>query len=83
MGYPDFKDCIQHEFKSRPVPEHLIQALFNRFRLFKLKENSEGIDWGQELDINDFLLALTLLSRIPADHKIKRKLNLLKNFSFI
>lgn len=57
----------------RPVPEHLVVSLFNRFRQFKVKENSEGIELSPEMDIIDFLLCINLLSRIPVDHKIKCK----------
>ena len=48
-------------------------ALFNRFRQFKVKENAEGIDLAPEMDIIDFLLGMNILSRIPVDHKIKRR----------
>lgn len=73
MSFLNFKECLQAEFRARPVPEHLIVALFNRFRQFKVKDNSEGIDLSPEMDIIDFLLCINLLSRIPVDHKIKRK----------
>lgn len=61
----------------RPAPEHLHIALFNRFRQFKVKENSEGIELAAEMDIIDFLLGMNILSRIPVDHKIKCKLPLI------
>lgn len=61
------------EFTVKPAPEHLIQALFNRFRPFKIKPEGDGIELGVEMDIIDFLLAMDLLSRIPVDNKIKSK----------
>ena len=73
MNYNNFRDCINGEFKVRPAPEHLILALFNRFRPFKIKPDGEGIELGVEMDIIDFLLAMDLLSRIPVDNKIKSK----------
>ena len=48
-------------------------ALFHRFRPFKIKDFGEGIELGSEMDIIDFLLAMTLLSRIPVDNKLKSK----------
>ena len=73
MSYPNFKECINSQFKERSVPEHLTMALFNRFRQFKVKENSEGTEMSPEMDILDFLLCINLLSRIPVDSKIKCK----------
>ena len=73
MTYQNFRLCINEEFKIRPAPEHLIRALFDRFRPFQIKDNSEGIALGAEMDIIDFLLAMDLLSRIPVDNKIKSK----------
>ena len=67
------------EFHKRPTPEHLIQALFNRFRQFRLKDNSEGIELAPEMDNIDFLLAMDILSRIPMDHKIKLMFELCDN----
>lgn len=55
----------------RPAPEHLIEALFHRFRPFKMLEDK--VDMGAEMDIIDFLLAMDLLSRIDVDLKIKSK----------
>jgi len=55
------------------VPEPLVLALFGRFRQFKVKEGSEGIELSAEMDIIDFLLGINLLSRITIDQKIKCK----------
>jgi len=63
----------------KPAPEHLIQALFNRFRPFKIKPEGDGIELGVEMDIIDFLLAMDLLSRIPVDNKIKMMFELCDN----
>ena len=55
------------------MPEPLVLALFSRFRQFKVKEGSEGIELSAEMDIIDFLLGINLLSRITIDQKIKCK----------
>jgi hypothetical protein len=37
-----------------------------------MKDGSEGFDISIDMDLLDFLLAISLLSRIPVDNKIKR-----------
>lgn len=79
ISYSIFREILNAEFHKRPIPEHFIQALFNRFRQFKVKENSEGIELAAEMDNIDFLLAMNILSRIPMDHKIKLMFELCDN----
>ena len=67
LSYKDFSKCINEEFRVKPVPEPLVHALFGRFRQFKVKEGSEGIELSAEMDIIDFLLGINLLSRITID----------------
>jgi hypothetical protein len=60
-----FKKCIVAQFTAYPPSEAMINALFNRFRPVRIKENCEGITQAEdELDIVDFLLAMNLLSRV-------------------
>jgi hypothetical protein len=73
LSFKDFHKCINEEFRVKPVPEPLVLALFGRFRQFKVKEGSEGIELSAEMDIIDFLLGINLLSRITIDQKIKCK----------
>jgi len=73
LSFKDFHKCINEEFRVKPVPEPLVLALFGRFRQFKIKEGSEGIELSAEMDIIDFLLGINLLSRITIDQKIKCK----------
>ena len=75
INYQHFKECIVSEFRRVPLPEHFIRALYDRFRPFKPKENASEIELTQEMDIVDFLLATNLLSTIPLDSKVKRKLS--------
>ena len=63
------------EVRRIPLTEHFIRALFDRFRPFKVRENSSQIELSIEMDITDFLVAITLLSTIPTDSKFKRKYN--------
>ena len=55
----------------RPPPEHFTEALFNRFRPFKVKVNAVELE--DEMDIIDFCLAMSLLSRIHINEKVKSK----------
>ena len=41
-----------------------MKSLFNRFKPVKIKENFEGIQKSDEVEIVDFLLGMNLLSRI-------------------
>ena len=69
-----FRKCIVDQFKAYPPSEAMINALFNRFRPVRIKENCEGIMQAEdEIDIVDFLLGMNLLSRITQDKKIKSK----------
>lgn len=79
MSLINFRDCMSQEFRVRPAPEHLIVALFNRFRQFRVKENADAVELHPEMDIIDFLLGINLLSRIPVDHKIKLMFELCDN----
>ena len=79
MNYQNFSECISQEFKTRPAPPHLVQALFARFKPFKMHEDK--IELGAEMDIIDFSLAVLLLSRIPVDNKIKSKSPVRSNLS--
>lgn len=79
INYQIFRECLNKEFATKPAPEHLILALFNRFRPFKIKPEGDGIELGVEMDIIDFLLAMDLLSRIPVDNKIKMMFELCDN----
>lgn len=67
------------QFVSYPPSETLINALFERFKPVRIKDNCEGITTASEVDIVDFLLAMNLLSRITQDKKIKSKLSLMPN----
>ena len=55
------------------MPEPLIFSLFQRFCQFQFKKGSEGTELASEMDVADFMLGITLLSRVPLDSKIKRK----------
>lgn len=73
MSYTNFRECMNAQFRNKLVPEHLILVIFNRFRQFKVKENSNGTEMSEEMDILDFLLCINLLSSIPVDLKIQSK----------
>lgn len=73
MSYTNFRECMNAQFRNKLVPEHLILVIFNRFRQFKVKENSTGTEMSEEMDILDFLLCINLLSSIPVDLKIQSK----------
>jgi hypothetical protein len=68
-----YRKIMGEEFKSPPVGEILLNALFERFRPFRCKKNDDDYEFYQEqaLDVLDFLLGLNLLSRIQLDKKIK------------
>ena len=69
------REHLQHHlneiFHQNPPKEHLVDALYNRFRPLKIGEGFQGIEQMEEMDIIDFLMACNLLSRVTQDKKIK------------
>lgn len=63
--------CLNEQFDAKKPSSHLVQALFDRFRPWRIGQNQEGIEQEPEMDIVDFLLGCNLLSRVTQDKKIK------------
>jgi hypothetical protein len=40
VNYQLFKACVKEQFNLRPPPEHFTEALFNRFRPFRIKQHN-------------------------------------------
>ena len=69
----DLTECLHAQFPQKPPSNHLVEALFQRFRPLKVSRDTEGLIRGDEMDIVDFLLGCNLISRVTQDKKIKRK----------
>jgi hypothetical protein len=71
VPYSRFKKALDDEFAPKVLPEPLLLSLFQRFCQFQFKKGSEGTELASEMDVADFMLGITLLSRIPHDSKIR------------
>lgn len=64
INFKDLTECLNAQFPGKPASEHLVRALFERFRPLKVGRDVEGITQGDAMDIVDFLLGCNLLSRV-------------------
>lgn len=71
---PQFRTFLDDFFKVNKPADSLVQAMFERFKPFKLsdgiRENTK-IEEQKEIDMRDFILAMNLLARITYDKKLK------------
>ena len=70
----EFRNILHEMFKIQPPAESLIQAMYERFKPFRLsdgvREHTHVVE-EKEVDMLDFMLALNLLARITYDKKLK------------
>ena len=69
-----YKKILSEEFTKRPPSESLVNALFERFRPFKIRKDGEDFELVNEVDVVDLMLGLNFLSRNKIEKKIKSKL---------
>lgn len=74
-----YKKIIAEEFSKKPPSEQLINALFERFRPFKIRKDGEDFEVVNEIDVVDFMLGLNFLSRNKIEKKIKMMFALCDN----
>lgn len=73
MPFAVFQRFLGENFKENPPADNLIQAMYERFRPFRLEgvKDEMKVANKNEMDVLDFIIAMNLLARIKNETKIK------------